>query len=113
MSAVSVSIRVRLCIEDILRKRLPLFDGVDALLRLAAQVSALDRDRDLRLLTELIAQAEHLPIGAARAHWQSDALHRYDRELLELERRHEDAVFYACRRLIQTLDSLDAEAGPR
>jgi len=106
MSEVPPTIRVRLCIEDILRKRVPLFDGVDALLRLLEQVPALADDRDVRRLAELVAQVEHLPIGAARAHWQREALHRHDRELMELERRHEEFVFYACRRLLQTMDAL-------
>lgn len=111
MSEVSPAIRMRLCIEDILRGRVPLFDGLDALLQLALQVPALAGDRDVQRLSELLAQAEHLPIGAARAHWHSDALHRKDRELLELERRHEDSAFYACRRLLQTMDALPADAG--
>lgn len=106
MTEVSPSIRMRLCIEDVLRSRVPLFDGIDALVQLAEQVPALVGDRDLQRLAELLAQVEHLPIGAARAHWQRDALHRLDRELMELERRHQDAVFYCCRRLQQTLESL-------
>jgi hypothetical protein len=104
MSEVSPAIRVRLCLEDILKKRVPLFDGIDALLRLTAQVPTLVDDRDVHRLAELLSQAEHLPIGDARAHWQREALHRLDRELLELERRHEDSAFYACRRLLDTLD---------
>jgi hypothetical protein len=111
MTEVSASIRMRLCIEDVLRGRVPLFDGVDALLRLAEALPALDGDRDLQRLRELLGQAEHLPIGAARAHWQREALHRVDRELMELERRHRDSVFYGCRRLLDTLQSLpDAPA---
>jgi hypothetical protein len=92
--------------EDILRKRVPLFDGVQQLLGLATQVPALARDRDVRKLTELLALVDHLAIGAAREHWEREALHRQDRELLELERQHADAVYYACRRLTQTLDGL-------
>lgn len=95
--------KVRLCLEDVLRSRVPLFDGVEALLRLAADVPALAGDRDLARLAELLAGAEHLPIGAARAHWQREALHRVDRELMELERRHRDSVHYCCRRLLDTL----------
>lgn len=106
MSEVPPATRMRLCIEDVLRGRVPLFDGVDTLLRLAEKVPALAGDRDLRRLGELLAEVEHLPIGEARAHWQADALHRLDRELMELERRHRDAVGYACRRLLQTLDGL-------
>ncbi len=105
MSEVSPAIRVRLCIEDILRKRVPLFDGVESLLALCKQVPSLTTCRDVRLLGELLAKADHLPIGAARAQWKADALHEKDRELLELERRHEDSAFYACRRLQQTLDT--------
>jgi hypothetical protein len=63
MTAISPSIRLRLCIEDVLRSRMSLFDGVDALLRLA-------------------------------------------QELPGLERRHQDAVFYGCRRLLNTLQPL-------
>jgi hypothetical protein len=106
MTGVSAAVRVRLCIEDILRKRMPLFDGIDTLLQLTPHVPALADDRDLRRLAELLAQAEHLPIGAARAHWNREALHRIDRELIALERAHEDSVFYACRRLIETLNGL-------
>ncbi len=106
MTAISPSIRMHLCIEDVLRSRVPLFDGVDALLRLAEELPALADDRDLQRLGEILAQAEHLPIGAARAHWQREALHRLDRELMELERRHQDAVFYGCRRLLETLQAL-------
>ncbi len=105
MSEVSPAIRVRLCIEDILRKRVPLFDGVETLLALGAHVPAIGTGRDVRLLGEVLSSAEHLPIGAARAHWGREALHEKDRELLELERRHEDSVFYACRRILQTLDA--------
>lgn len=108
MTDVSPTIRLRLCIEDVTRGRVPLFDGVDALLQLAKEIPALAGDRDLRALAELLAQAEHLAIGDARAHWNAEALHRADRELMELERRHQDAVFYGCRRLLQTLDSLPA-----
>lgn len=92
--------------EDILRKRTPLFDGVQRLLALAEQVPQLAHDRDVRKLTELLGLVDHLAIGAAREHWEREALHRQDRELLELERRHADGVYYACRRLTQTLDSL-------
>lgn len=95
--------KVRLCLEDVLRNRVPLFDGVETLLRLAADVPALADDRDLARLAELLAGVEHLPIGAARAHWQAEALHRVDRELMELERRHQASVHYCCRRLLDTL----------
>ena len=107
MTEVSPSIRMRLGIEDVLRSRVPLFDGVEALLGLAEQVPALAGNRDLRRLGEILGRAEHLPIGAARAHWQREALHRVDRELMELERQHQEAVFYGCRRLLETLGSLD------
>ncbi len=106
MSEVSTPVRMRLCMEDILRKRVPLFDGVQRLLALAEQVPQLAHDRDVRKLTELLGVVDHLAIGAAREHWEREALHRQDRELLELERRHADGVYYACRRLTQTLDSL-------
>ena len=106
MTEVPITIRMRLCIEDVLRNRVPLFDGVDALLQLAEQVPALAHDRDLRKLGQILADAEHLPIGKAREHWEREALHRVDRELMELERRHQDAVFYGCRRLLGTLDTL-------
>lgn len=112
MSGVSVAMRMRLCIEDVLRSRVPLFDGVDALLRLAEELPALADDRDLARLREILAGAEHLPIGAARAQWQRAALERLDRELMELERRNQDAVCYCCRRLLDTLGSLP-DAGPR
>ena len=77
----------------------------DALLLLARELPSLEQDRDLRKLAEIRAEAEHLPVGAARAHWQRDALHRYDRELMALERQHQDSAFYACRRLLTTLDT--------
>ncbi len=105
MTEVSPAIRMRLCIEDILRKRMPLFDGVQKLLALAEQVPQLAADRDIRKLTELLGRVDHLAIGASREHWEREALHRQDRELLELERQHADSVFYACRRLTQTLDA--------
>ena len=54
---------------------------------------------------EILAMADHLPVGAARAHWQRDALHRQDRELMALERQEQDAAFYACRRLLTTLEA--------
>jgi hypothetical protein len=103
MSEVPPEIRMRLCIEDVLRDRVPLLDGVDALLQLAKEVPTLSSDRDLRKLGEILGEAEHLPIGAARAHWNVEALHRLDRELMAFERQHRDAVFYACRRLLVTL----------
>lgn len=106
MSEVSAATSVRLCIEDVLRGRVPLFDGIDKVLRLAEPVPELAGDRDLARLGEILAQAEHLPIGAVRAHWQAEALHRLDRELMELERRHQDSVFYCCRRLQETLRSV-------
>ncbi|MCH9686089.1 MAG: DUF2489 domain-containing protein [Deltaproteobacteria bacterium] len=106
MTDVPPTIRMRLCIEDVLRSRLPLFDGVEALLGIAGEVPQLAHDRDLRTLTQLLTQAEHLPVGKERARWNAEALHRVDRELMELERRHQDAVFYGCRRLLQTLDAI-------
>lgn len=106
MTEVPATIRMRLCMEDILRKRLPLFDGVQALLKLSEEVPQLGADRDVRKLRELLAQVDHLAIGAAREHWEREALHRQDRELLELERKLEDSVFYTCRRLTQSLDAL-------
>lgn len=105
MTDVPASIRMRLCIEDVLRGRVPLFDGVDALLQIAQEIPQLAHDRDLQVLAELLSTVEHLPIGASRAHWNADALHRLDRELMEQERRHQDSVFYGCRRLLQTLDA--------
>lgn len=95
--------RMRLCIEDLLRGRVPLFDGVDALVRMAASLEELREDRDVARLGELLAQAEHLPVGAARSQWSAAALGRHDAELMELERRSRDAVFYACRRLAERL----------
>lgn len=106
MTGVSATIRMRLCMEDILRKRLPLFDGVEALLKLAEEVPQLGADRDVRKLRELLGTVDHLAIGAAREHWEREALHQQDRELLELERQHTDSVHYACRRLTQTLDTM-------
>ena len=100
---VTPAIRMVLCIEDIDRGRVPLFDGVEKLLELAEQVPELAGDRDLRSLTELLGQVEHLPVGKAREHWQAEALHRADRELMELERQHRDGVLYACRRLTTRL----------
>lgn len=106
MSEPGADTRMQLCIEDLLRGRVPLFDGVDALLRLARGAPALEDDRDLLRLAELLAQAEHLPVGAARQQWSGAALGRCDAELMELERRSRDAVFYACRRLQETLVGL-------
>jgi hypothetical protein len=96
-------VRVRLCLEDILRGRVPLFDGLEALLRFAAQVPALADDRDVARLAGILAEAEHLPIGPARARWSAEALARLDPELMELERRHCEPVHYCCRRLQETL----------
>ncbi|MGH1343587.1 MAG: hypothetical protein ACRBN8_18665 [Nannocystales bacterium] len=106
MTEVPATIRMRLCMEDILRKRAPLFDGVQALLKLSEEVPQLGRDRDLRNLGELLGKVDHLAIGAAREHWEREALHRQDRELLELERQLADSVYYACRRLTQTIDTM-------
>lgn len=106
MTETPTATRMRLCIEDLLRGRVPLFDGVDELVRMAGSLAALGEDRDVARLGELLAQAEHLPVGAARKQWSAAALARYDAELMELERRSRDAVFYACRRLLETLDGL-------
>lgn len=100
--------RMRLCIEDLLRSRVPLFDGLDALLKLAREAPELEGDRDLRRLAELRSQADHLPVGSARAHWDTRAMERHDRELMEIERRSQDAAFYCCRRLLETLDAARA-----
>ena len=100
--------RMRLCIEDLLRDRVPLFDGLDALRRLAEGVPALADDRDLRRIAEILAQAEHLPVGAARARWSAAVLARHDAELMEIERRNREAAHYCCRRLNETLDGLAA-----
>ena len=97
---------MRLWLEDILRDRVPLFDGLDALLRLADEVAGLAEDRDVRRLAEILAQAEHLPVGAARAHWSAAALARHDAALMEIERSNHDAAHYCCRRLNETLASL-------
>ncbi len=99
MNEVPAEIRLRLCIEDILRGRLPLLDGVDKLLTIARDVPAIAADRDLAKLAQILADHEHLPIGKSREHWNARALHRLDRELMEAERRVQDSVFYACRRL--------------
>lgn len=95
---------MRLCLEDILRDRVPLFDGLDALLRLAAGGSEWSGDRDLERLAGLLAEVEHLPVGAARAHWGAAALARTDRELMDHERRARESAHYACRRLQETLE---------
>ncbi len=96
--------RMRLCLEDILRDRVPLFDGLDALLRLAEAAPERAEDRDLRRVAEIVAQAEHLPVGAARARWSAAVLARHDAELMEIERRNREAAHYCCRRLLETLD---------
>lgn len=105
MTEVGPTIRIRLSIEDLLRQRVPLFDGIEALLQLADEVPALAQDRDVQKLAALLAEAEHLPVGAARVHWAKDARHRADRELMALERKHQDSASYACRRLLATLGS--------
>ena len=104
MSEIPTTVKMQLCIEDVMRGRIPLFDGVEKLLALAQDVPALASNRDHRKLAELLGLADHLPIGAAREHWQAEALHRADRELMELERKQKDAVFYACRRLLTALE---------
>ena len=96
-------VRLRLCLEDILRDRVPLFDGLDALVRAAAQVPALADDRDVARLAGILAEAEHLPIGPSRARWSAEALARLDPELMELERRHREPAHYCCRRLLEAL----------
>jgi len=103
MTETPIETRMRLCVEDLLRGRIPLFDGVDALVRMAASREELREDRDVARLGELLAQAEHLPVGAARRQWSAAALARHDVELMELERRSRDAAFYACRRLLERL----------
>lgn len=103
MTAVPLAIRMRLCLEDIIRGRVPLFDGLDALARLAAEDPDLAADRDVVRLREMLAEVEHLPVGQARAHWSAAALARHDRELMDVERRRRDEAMYACRRLVDTL----------
>jgi hypothetical protein len=103
VSEPPLSVRMGLCLEDILRERVPLFDGLDALLRLAAADPGLADDPDLGRLAGLLAEVEHLPVGAARAHWSAAALARSDRELMEYERRARASAHYACRRLQETL----------
>lgn len=98
---------MRVCLEDLLRDRVHLFDGLDALLRIAAELPELADDRDIVRLGELLAQAEHLPVGAARARWSAAVLARHDAELMELERRSHDAAHYACRRLLETLATFE------
>lgn len=98
--------RMRLCLEDILRDRVPLMDGLDALMRLAEALPDLADDRDLRRIAEIVAQAEHLPVGAARAHWSAAVVARHDAEMMEIERRNREAAHYCCRRLNETLDGL-------
>lgn len=100
------AVRLRLCIEDILRDRTPLFDGLDALQRIAGELPELAGDRDVGRLAAMLAEAEHLPIGPARRHWSAAALARLDPELMELERRHRDSAHYCCRRLLDTLAAL-------
>ncbi len=103
VSEPSLSVRMCLCLEDILRERLPLFDGLDALQRLAAEDPELAANRDLQRLAGLLAEVEHLPVGAARAHWSAAALARTDRELMDHERQARASAHYACRRLQETL----------
>lgn len=101
---VPLRVRLVLCLEDTLRGRVPLFDGLDALVRLAAGDESLADDRDLGRIAAILADAEHLPIGAARTHWSPEALARHDRELMDLERRRRDEAHYACRRLKDRLE---------
>jgi hypothetical protein len=103
MTDVPRTTRMRLCLEDTIRGRVPLFDGLDALRRLAADEPTLDGDRDLARLQAMLDAVEHLPIGPARAHWAAEALARHDRELMEHERRCRDEALYACRRLYDRL----------
>lgn len=103
MTAVPLAMRMRLCLEDVVRGRVPLFDGLDKLRRLAAEDDALRDDRDLTRLMAMLAEVEHLPVGESRAHWAPSALARLDRELMEVERQRRDEALYACRRLMDTL----------
>lgn len=100
---VPLAMRMCLCLDDTIRGRVPLFDGLDAVVRLAAEDPELAEDRDLRRLRAMLAEVEHLPIGPARAHWAAAALARHDRALMEAERRARDEALYACRRLRDTL----------
>lgn len=108
MTAVPLATRMRLCLEDTIRGRVPLFDGLDALARLAAEDSAFADDRDLQRLLAMLAEVEHLPVGPARAHWSPAALARHDRALMDVERRRRDEALYACRCLMDTLTARGA-----
>ena len=45
-------------------------------------------------------ETRHIPVGDVRKHWAAHALLEKDKELKEIEARHQKRVFAACEKIV-------------
>jgi hypothetical protein len=71
--------------------------------RLAYDLGCADlgNDPEWRILSAVSSECDHLPIGADRKYWNSDALKRKDKEIAGARECYSSHVLDSCRRLIE------------
>ena len=87
----------------VLSGELGIIAGARQLCGLGHQIGA-DRDADFTFFVGLESEADHLPIGDVRRHWNTEALREKDAEITRVEAFYRDRAFEICRRLIQKYD---------
>ena len=79
-------------------------DAVRAAWQLAAlrhEINGMENDPDFLLMTAVSSETDHLPLGAARQHWDPAALARKDEELAEAVGYWNDEVRASCERIVE------------
>ena len=97
---------------DMLQGRLGLAEGCRRLVYLAqGVVPDWTADSDFVLIGAFAMETDNYPVGAARAHWNPDALEKEDAKRAEYEAGMRDALLKACANLIARFGA-DAGTGP-
>jgi hypothetical protein len=87
-----------------------IFDGSTGIVAGARELTRLrfpsraETDKDILYFVGIDSESDHLPLGAVRQHWNTEALKAKDAELQAYEALVRDRAFVACQNLIARYD---------
>jgi len=98
------SMKIVAAAQSILSGELGIVAGARQLARLRFDVGA-EHDADFIFFVGVDSETDHLPVGAVRSHWSSNALKMKDEELLAYEASVRERAFEVCRSLIRKYET--------